>query len=129
MATWKSFEDIEVWQLAREFCKDVFRIINYDGLKTDYRLKDQINGSSGSIMDNIAEGYDRGGNKEFIQFLSIAKASAGESRSQLYRISDRGYISEDEFNVLKNKSIEIANKTGGLISYLKKSEYRGPKYK
>ena len=129
MATWKSFEDIEVWQLAREFCKDIFRIINYDGLKTDYRLKDQINGSSGSIMDNIAEGYDRGGNKEFIQFLSIAKASAGESRSQLYRISDRGYISEDEFNVLKNKSIEIANKTGGLISYLKKSEYRGPKYK
>ena len=69
MATWKSFEDIEVWHLAREFCKDIFRVINYDELKKDFRLKDQINGSSGSIMDNIAEGYGRGGNKEFIQFL------------------------------------------------------------
>lgn len=52
MATWKSFEDIEAWQLARVFCKDVYRIIQYEGLKTDYRLKDQINGSSGSVMDN-----------------------------------------------------------------------------
>ncbi len=129
MATWKSFEDIEVWHLAREFCKDVFRIINYEGLKIDYRLKDQINGSSGSIMDNIAEGYGRGGNKEFIQFLSISKASATESQSQLYRIYDRAHISEEEFKLLKNKTIEIVNKIGGLISYLKKSEYRGAKYK
>lgn len=68
MSTWKSFEDIEVWQLAREFNNDVFRIIQYKGLSTDYRLKDQINGSSGSIMDNIAEGFERGGNKEFINF-------------------------------------------------------------
>ncbi|RUA25033.1 MAG: four helix bundle protein [Bacteroidetes bacterium] len=129
MATWKSFEDIEVWQLSRDFCKEVFRIINYDGLKTDYRLKNQINGSSGSIMDNIAEGFDRDGKKEFIQFLSIAKGSAGESRSQLYRIFDRGYVSEKEFVELKNRASEIANKIGGLINYLKKSEYRGIKYK
>ena len=129
MATWKSFEDIETWQLAREFCKDVYRIIQYEGIKNDYRLKDQINGSSGSIMDNIAEGYERNGNKEFVQFLSIAKASAGESRSQLYRIYDRNYISENEFNELKQKALNISGKTQNLMTYLKKSGIKGPKYK
>ncbi len=129
MSTWKNFEEIETWQLARDFCNDVFKIIHYKGLSTDYKLKDQINGSSGSIMDNIAEGFDRDGKKEFIQFLSISKGSAGESRSQLYRIFDRNYISEKEFNEMKNKAVEISNKIGGLIAYLKKTDYRGIKYK
>ncbi len=129
MSTWKSFEDIEAWQLAREFCKDVYRIIQYEGIKNDYRLKDQINGSSGSVMDNIAEGYERNGNKEFVQFLSIAKASAGESRSQLYRIYDRHYISENEFNELKQKVLNISGKIQNLMTYLKKSGIKGPKYK
>jgi hypothetical protein len=65
MSTWKSFEEIEVWQLARQFCQDIFNIMQYDGLKTDFSLKDQINRSSGSIMDNIAEGFGRDGTKEF----------------------------------------------------------------
>jgi four helix bundle protein len=65
MSTWKSFEEIEVWQLARQFCQDIFSIVQYDGLKTDFSLKDQINRSSGSIMDNIAEGFGRDGTKEF----------------------------------------------------------------
>ena len=129
MSTWKSFEDIDVWQLSREFCKDVFRIMQYEGLKSDYRLKNQINGSSGSIMDNIAEGYERNGNKEFIQFLYIAKASAGESKSQLYRILDRKYITSEEFDQLKQKSTTISGKIGNLIKYLKASDYKGPKYK
>ncbi len=129
MTTWKSFEEIEVWKLAREFCNDIYSICQKDGLSSDYKLKDQINGSSGSIMDNIAEGYDRDGKREFIQFLSIAKGSAGESRSQLYRIYDRHYITKEEFTELKNKSIEISNKIGGLIAYLKKSTYKGIKYK
>ena len=129
MSTWKSFEDIEVWQLAREFNNDVFRIIQYNGLSTDYRLKDQINGSSGSIMDNIAEGFERGGNKEFINFLSISKGSSGEARSQLYRIFDRDYISEKEFIELKQKVLNISGKIGNLIKYLKGSDFRGPKYK
>ncbi len=84
MATWVTFEDIEAWQLARAFCQDIYLLIKETELAKDFRLKDQINGSSGSTMDNIAEGYERGGNREFIQFLSIAKASIGESRSQLF---------------------------------------------
>ena len=129
MTTWKSFEDIDVWQLAREFNKNIFRIIQLDGLKTDYALKDQVNRSAGSIMDNIAEGFDRGGNKEFVNFLSIAKGSCAESRSQLHRIFDRKYITEEEYNILSSKTNEIINKIGGLISYLKKSGIKGPKFK
>ena len=129
MSTWKSFEDIDVWQLSREFCQEIYRIIQYDGLKTDYALKDQINRSSGSIMDNIAEGYGRGGNKEFIQFLGIAKASSDESRSQIHRSFDRSYITENEHLTLCSKSHEIGNKIGALISYLKKSDFKGPKFK
>jgi four helix bundle protein len=129
MSTWESFEDIEIWQAARKFCQDIFGIMQYEGLNSDFKLKDQINGSSGSIMDNIAEGYDRGGTKEFINFLSIAKGSAGESRSQLHRIYDRNYISTDEYHKLCIKTHEIANKIGGLISYLKKSGFKGTKFK
>ncbi len=129
MPTWKTFEDIDCWQLARSFCQDIFKILQYDGLKTDYALKDQINRSSGSIMDNIAEGFDRDGTKEFINFLSISKGSAGEARSQLHRIFDRCYISKEEHQVLCDKTYEIANKIGALIAYLKKSGYRGIKFK
>ena len=129
MSTWKSFEEIEAWQLAREFCNDVFGIMQYEGLNKDYRLKDQLNGSSGSIMDNISEGYERGGNKEFIYFLSIAKGSAGESRSQLYRVYDRNYISKEEFDSLIEKVVNISGKIQNLMNYLKKSNYKGPKFR
>jgi four helix bundle protein len=127
--TWKSFTEIEAWQLAREYCKDIYGIMQKEGLKADYALKDQINRSSGSIMDNIAEGFNREGNKEFIQFLSIAKASAAESKSQLFRINDRGYINQKEFTMLADKADEIVNKIGGLMAYLSKSPYKGAKYK
>ena len=106
MPTWKSFEDIEVWQLARQYCKEIFLIMQLEGLKTDYALKDQINRSSGSIMDNIAEGYGRDGNKEFINFLGFAKSSSDEARSQLHRIYDRKYITEEQYKTLCEKSIE-----------------------
>ncbi|MEP7375071.1 MAG: four helix bundle protein [Chitinophagaceae bacterium] len=85
---------MKAWQKARFFCHEVFIIIEDTKLSKDYKLKEQVNRSSGSIMDNIAEGFGRGGNLEFIQFLEISHASAYKSQSQLYRILDRKYITE-----------------------------------
>ncbi len=129
MSTWKSFEDIETWQLARKYNCSIYKIMQYEGLKSDSALKDQINRAAGSIMDNIAEGFDRAGTKEFIVFLGYAKGSAGETKSQLYRIHDRQYITYAEFENLCNDIQEIINKIGGLIAYLKRSGYRGTKFK
>ncbi|HSP12787.1 MAG TPA: four helix bundle protein [Salegentibacter sp.] len=129
MGTIKQFEDLEIWQSAREICQIVFEMREKTNLKSDYRLYDQINGSSGSVMDNIAEGFERNGNREFIQFLSIAKSSRGETRSQLYRIVDRGYINEDVFENYKNKIISLSKQISGFIKYLQKSELKGTKFK
>jgi four helix bundle protein len=129
MATVNSFEDLEVWKMAREFCNDVFRITNYEHFSKDFRMKEQIKASSGSIMDNIAEGFERNGNKEFAQFLYISKGSCGEARSQLYRALDFKYIADNEFVLLKNKTLQLSQAIGGLIRYLKNTEIRGTKYK
>ncbi len=129
MAKIESFEDLEVWTKARVLCKRIFDIRNESHLKTDYRLYDQINAASGSIMDNIAEGFERNGNKEFIQFLSIAKASCGEVRSQLYRIRDRNYISSEVFQQLLEEVRSLSRQIGGFITYLQKSDYKGTKFK
>ena len=129
MASIKCFEDLKIWQMSREFCKDIYRITVYESFAKDYRFKDQIRASSGSIMDNIAEGFERDGNKEFIQFLSIAKGSCGESRSQLYRALDAQHISNDEFEILKEKTLQISQTIGSFIKYLKQTEMKGNKYK
>lgn len=92
MATIDSFEDLEVWNLAREICSDVDYHFKTFALGKNYALRNQMERSSGSIMDNIAEGFDRDGNKEFKQFLSISKGSCAELRSQLYRCFDRRSI-------------------------------------
>jgi four helix bundle protein len=128
MPTFKSFEEIEVWKKARSFALDIWKVSNTGTFSKDYKLKDQINGSAGSIMDNIAEGYERDGKKEFIQFLSIAKGSAGESKSQLYRALDRGHISVDVYEQLMNDNVTIGKQLSGFMSYLSGSDIKGLKY-
>jgi four helix bundle protein len=127
--TIKSFEELEIWQEARLLTKFVFDLTCLDQFSKDYRFRDQIRSSSGSIMDNIAEGFERDGNKEFIQFLSISKGSCGETRSQAYRALDFGYITEIQFDELLIKTKQLSSKIGNFIIYLKKSTLKGTKYK
>lgn len=122
------FEDLEIWQEARVIAKQVFEISQNLPFSKDYKFKDQIRDSSGSIMDNIAEGFGRGGNKEFVQFLSIAKGSNDETRSQVYRAFDYQYIDEETKNDLVERSVQLSKKISSFIQYLRNSAYRGPKF-
>lgn len=115
------FEDMEVWQLARGLVKDIYEQTNKDFFSRDFGLKNQITRAGISVMSNIAEGFERKSNKEFIQYLFIAKGSAGEVRAQLYIALDLEYISEEEFNKLFNKTEIISKSLSGLIKYLSKS--------
>ncbi|MEO9484117.1 MAG: four helix bundle protein [Ekhidna sp.] len=128
MATITKFEDLKSWQLSRELCLLISEKLINDSTVKDYELINQINRSSGSVMDNIAEGFERNGNREFNQFLSIAKASCGEVRSQLYRAKDRSYLSEDEFQELHDLTLEISKLIAGFMNYLKNSDFRGSKF-
>ncbi len=129
MATFNRFEDILAWQKARVLCKLIKGYTMKGLFSSDFKLISQITGSSGSAMDNIAEGFERGGNKEFIQFLYISKGSAGETRSQLYRALDNGYITEEEFQKAYDLAEEISKLIAGLIKHLKDSDIKGDKYK
>ncbi|MEY2738902.1 MAG: hypothetical protein RL259_811 [Bacteroidota bacterium] len=128
MPTITKFEDLEIWQEARKLAKEVFILSKETDLKTDFRFKEQIKASSGSVMDNIAEGFERDGNLEFRQFLSIAKGSAGETRSQIYRLYDSEYISEEQFKDLKNKYENLSGKIKNFITYLNKKDFKGNKF-
>ncbi|MBC8005647.1 MAG: four helix bundle protein [Verrucomicrobia bacterium] len=129
MSKVERFEDLKVWQMARELCKDIHKFTLQDSFSRDYKLVGQIKASSGSIMDNIAEGFERDGNKEFIQFLSFSKGSSGETRSQLYRAIDNGYISQKEFDIAYARSLECSKMLKGFMIYLKESKLKGNKYK
>lgn len=125
MATIKRFEDIESWRLGKELCSKIGKHIDEGKFKKNYRLVDQIEGSSGSIMDNIAEGFERGSRQEFILFLGYAKGSSGEFRSQLYRALNRSYISQKDFDDLYNLAIKISGLLQKFIEYLLKTEIAG----
>ena len=118
MATIGKFEDIEAWQLAREMTKAIYAISNDGPFARDFGLRDQIRRASVSIMSNIAEGFERGGDVEFRRFLIIAKGSAGEVKAQLYVALDAGLIDKTIFDSLYKMTNEIGNLIGGFVKYL-----------
>jgi four helix bundle protein len=123
------FEDLEIWQEARELCKVVFEITSGGPFSMDFKFRDQMRASSGSAMDNIAEGFNREGNKEFCQFLYVSLGSTGEARSQSYRAYDFKYVNESKFNELLERTDSLGRKTFNLIQHLKNSDIKGIKYK
>jgi four helix bundle protein len=129
VATIRRFEDLEIWQTARQFCIAIIEISRKTELGNGFRLRDQIRASSGSIMDNIAEGFERDGNMGFRQFLSIAKGSSGETRSQLYRLYDNGYIDKEELLELTETCETLSKRIANFIGYLNKKDFKGNKFK
>ncbi|MEO0527127.1 MAG: four helix bundle protein [Bacteroidota bacterium] len=128
MARFEKFEDLKIWLLAREICNDIFELFETTPIGKEYALRNQMNRCSGSIMDNIAEGFERNGNREFIQYLSISKASCGELRSQLHRALDRKYIDEEVSEGLLEKLILESRQISSFITCLTNFDYRGTKF-
>ncbi len=128
MATWSRFEDLPIWQEARILAKDIYRLTSTEPFSKDYRFCGQIRAAAGSIMDNIAEGFEKENNKEFIQFLYIAKGSCGEVRSQLHRARDVEFISDEEYKEYIDRSINLNTSIYNFIKYLKNSDVSGMRY-
>jgi len=129
VSTIQKFEDIKAWQKARLFAKEIYSLTNYGSFAKDFALCDQIRRASVSIMANIAEGFERGGTREFLQFIAIAKGSSGEVKSFLYLACDLNYITQEQFVTLAAELDEIGKMLGGLSNYLRQTPLRGTKYK
>lgn len=112
---WKSFEEIDAWQKARELNQRIWEIINGGAFERDFALIDQVNRSAGSAMDNIAEGFDSGTDAEFVRFLRYSQRSCSELHSQLWRAFDRRHIDQVKFAELTRLATEVSSKSGGLI--------------
>jgi four helix bundle protein len=128
MGTINRFEDILAWQKSRELSNIIHSYTLKENFSKDFKLVSQIKASSGSAMDNIAEGFERGGNKEFVQFLSIAKGSCGEVRSQIHRAYDYKYVDDVLYNELLGMTIDLSKHISGFMTYLKGSDLKGPKF-
>nr|WP_297787833.1 four helix bundle protein [uncultured Allomuricauda sp.] len=128
MARIDRFEDLEVWKISRELCRLVERLFQTTELGKNYALCNQMERSSGSIMDNIAEGFGRGGNKEFHNFLSFSKGSCTELKSQFYRSFDKKLISDEDYNKALEMTEHCNNKIGAFMYYLRKTKIKGQKF-
>ena len=124
----KRFEDLKIFQMARELCKEVYKITKEKEFSKDSRFVQQIHASSGSVMDNIAEGFEREGNKEFVNFLYIAKGSCGEVRSQIIRASDVGFIDNETATRLYNDCMGLSKAIASFIKSIKSSDFSGSKF-
>lgn len=128
MATWSRFEDLPIWQEARILAKDIYRLTSIEPFFKDYRFCGQIRAAAGSIMDNIAEGFEKENNKEFIHFLYIAKGSCGEVRSQLHRAKDVDFISDEDYKEYIGRTIDLNTSISNFIKYLKNSDITGMRF-
>lgn len=123
------FEDILSWQKARALTKEIYASTRTGQFARDYGLKDQIQRASVSTMANIAEGFERGGDREFLQFLSNSKGSRGEVKSHLYVALDQAYVTQVSFDHLYAQADEVSRLVGGFMTYLRQSQLGGPKFK
>src|SRR5688500_15860086 len=126
--TVQNFEDLNVWKQARLLTQEVYRLTKTGKISRDFGLRDQIQRAAISVMSNIAEGIERGGNQEFSQFLYVAKASCCEVRSQLYVALDQGYVTHDETEKLRQSFKRLSGMISNLIAYMRQSEMRGEKF-
>lgn len=129
MPTIQKFEDLEIWKKARILSSKIYPLTFKEPICNDFRIKDQMRGSVGSIMDNIAEGFERGGKLEFINSLTTSKGETGEIKSQLYRCLDNNYIAQELFDELYAIADEITRMITGFINYLNRSKIKGQKFK
>ena len=128
MATFQKFEDIEAWQKARELTKEIYKVSKERAFSKDFGLRDQMRRAGVSVMSNIAEGFERSGTGEFMQFLSIAKGSVGEVKSQLYVAIDQEYLDKKTFNRLYRLASDVSKMTAGLMNYIRNSNIKRHHY-
>ena len=128
MSKSKTFEDLQAWKDSRKLVRIIYKLSSVGDLSRDFALRNQMRRAALSVMANIAEGFERTGNREFLQFLSIAKGSAGELRSHLHAAYDSGFIQQEDYQHLSHSVLEVSRQLAGLMKFLKGSPYKGSKF-